>query len=109
MVKRRIHHPQSQRLNLKQDSQRFRIKLGLDRRALSGSSNQTTATGMEGQFLSGVIEGFYGKPWTGEQRMKLFARLNKLGMNMYLYAPKDDIKHRSAWRELYTVEEMGEC
>lgn len=26
-------------------------------------------------------------------------------MNCYLYAPKDDYKHRAYWRELYTVEE----
>lgn len=26
-------------------------------------------------------------------------------MNSYLYAPKDDYKHRAYWRDLYTVEE----
>lgn len=26
-------------------------------------------------------------------------------MNCYVYAPKDDYKHRAYWRELYTVEE----
>jgi len=26
-------------------------------------------------------------------------------MESYLYAPKDDYKHRAYWRELYTVEE----
>lgn len=26
-------------------------------------------------------------------------------MDSYLYAPKDDYKHRAFWRELYTVEE----
>lgn len=25
-------------------------------------------------FISGVIEGFYGRPWTIEQRKKLFTR-----------------------------------
>lgn len=28
-----------------------------------------------------------------------------MGMNAYLYAPKDDIKHRQSWRDLYTMEE----
>lgn len=28
-------------------------------------------------------------------------------MNTYLYAPKDDYKHRMYWRELYTSEEAG--
>jgi len=31
--------------------------------------------------------------------------MKKWGMNSYLYAPKDDYKHRAYWRELYTVEE----
>ena len=26
-------------------------------------------------------------------------------MNTYIYAPKDDIKHRALWRQLYTKEE----
>lgn len=34
-----------------------------------------------------------------------FFRLKKWGMDMYVYAPKDDYKHRAYWRELYTVEE----
>ena len=28
-------------------------------------------------------------------------------MNTYLYAPKDDYKHRLDWRELYTDEQAG--
>ena len=32
-------------------------------------------------------------------------RMKKWGMDSYLYAPKDDYKHRAFWRELYTVEE----
>jgi protein O-GlcNAcase/histone acetyltransferase len=31
--------------------------------------------------------------------------MRKWGMDSYLYAPKDDYKHRAYWRELYTVEE----
>lgn len=30
------------------------------------------------------------------------------GMNSYLYAPKDDEKHRAYWRDLYTLEEAAE-
>ena len=29
-------------------------------------------------------------------------------LNTYIYAPKDDRKHRAAWRELYTDTELGE-
>ncbi|XP_017540402.1 protein O-GlcNAcase [Pygocentrus nattereri] len=56
-------------------------------------------------FLRGVVEGFYGRPWTMEQRKELFRREQKWGLNTYLYAPKDDYKHRTYWRELYTSEE----
>nr|CAG4641483.1 EOG090X01OH [Eurycercus lamellatus] len=56
-------------------------------------------------FFCGVVEGFYGRPWTLEQRKDLFTKLQEWGMNSYLYAPKDDYKHRAYWRELYSVEE----
>ncbi|XP_075532915.1 O-GlcNAcase isoform X2 [Dermacentor variabilis] len=55
--------------------------------------------------VCGVVEGFYGRPWTTEQRKDLFQRMKTLGLNTYMYAPKDDFKHRAYWRELYTVEE----
>ncbi|KAG0725771.1 Protein O-GlcNAcase [Chionoecetes opilio] len=56
-------------------------------------------------FVCGVVEGFYGRPWTPEQRKDLFVKQQKWGINCYIYAPKDDYKHRANWRELYTVEE----
>jgi len=34
-------------------------------------------------------------------------RMQRFGMNTYLYAPKDDYKHRLEWRELYTEQECG--
>ena len=37
----------------------------------------------------------------------LFSMAN-WGMNAYLYAPKDDEKHRAYWRDLYTLEEATE-
>nr|XP_057902148.1 protein O-GlcNAcase [Doryrhamphus excisus] len=57
------------------------------------------------RFISGVVEGFYGRPWTMEQRTELFKREQKWGLNTYLYAPKDDYKHRMYWRDLYSPEE----
>lgn len=59
----------------------------------------------QGKFICGVVEGFYGRPWTTEQRKDLFRKLKRWGMDSYVYAPKDDYKHRAYWRELYTVEE----
>lgn len=40
-----------------------------------------------------------------EQRAELFKREQKWGLNSYLYAPKDDYKHRMYWRDLYSAEE----
>ncbi|CAK9299287.1 unnamed protein product [Gordionus sp. m RMFG-2023] len=60
------------------------------------------------KFLCGIVEGFYGRPWTIEQRKELFKRMNKLQLNTYMYAPKDDTKHRTYWRDLYSKAE-GEC
>eukprot|EP01052_Picozoa_sp_SAG31_P043394 SAG31_NODE_7213_length_1753_cov_2.334341_1_plen_45_part_10 len=30
------------------------------------------------------------------------------GLNTYMYSPKDDRKHRAAWREQYTTDELAE-
>jgi hyaluronoglucosaminidase len=48
----------------------------------------------------GVIEGFYGPPYTHADRLWLIERLGAWGMNRYVYAPKDDPLHR-AWRTPY--------
>src|SRR5688572_9534379 len=56
-------------------------------------------------FLSGVIEGFYGLPWSFPERSELFDWMAEWGLNTYLYAPKDDLKHRAVWREVYTAAE----
>jgi protein O-GlcNAcase/histone acetyltransferase len=58
--------------------------------------------------LAGVVEGFYGRPWTLGHRRQLFQWLAAAGLNTYLYAPKDDLKHRALWREPYAPEEAAE-
>ncbi|XP_035516159.1 protein O-GlcNAcase [Morone saxatilis] len=68
------------------------------------SARGQTQTGTR-RFISGVVEGFYGRPWTMEQRTELFKREQKWGLNTYLYAPKDDYKHRMYWRDLYSPQE----
>ena len=57
--------------------------------------------------LRGVIEGFYGTAWTHEYRKDLFAFMGQNKMNAYIYAPKDDAKHRAQWRVLYTGQELA--
>ena len=54
----------------------------------------------------GFIEGYYGNPWSNEDRADLMTFGGDYKLNQYIYAPKDDPKHNSHWRELYTDEEL---
>lgn len=47
----------------------------------------------------GIIEGFYGKPWTWEEREETTAVLAAAGYRFYLYAPKADLYLRRHWQE----------
>ena len=58
-------------------------------------------------FLSGVIEGFYGRAWTPTQRVEMLDWIANAGMNSFVYGPKDDIKIRARWRELYNAAEVA--
>ncbi|XP_020928389.1 protein O-GlcNAcase isoform X2 [Sus scrofa] len=78
---------------------------GEDNPTGAGGAVVAGAAGGARRFLCGVVEGFYGRPWVMEQRKELFRRLQKWELNTYLYAPKDDYKHRMFWREMYSVEE----
>lgn len=56
----------------------------------------------------GVLEGFYGRPWTWDERIEVSRFCAERGMTHYVYAPKDDPKQRHAWREPYTDAELDE-
>lgn len=51
--------------------------------------------------IRGVVEGFYGRPWTPRDRREVVTFLKQRGFNEYVYAPKDDPYHRARWREPY--------
>lgn len=54
--------------------------------------------------LRGVIEGFYGAPYSFAARRDLLAFLPTAGLNAYVYAPKSDPLHRERWRDPYPAE-----
>ncbi len=54
----------------------------------------------------GVIEGFYGLPWSWRERSRMVRAMAGFGLGAYLYAPKDDPLHRALWREPYPEDEM---
>lgn len=55
----------------------------------------------------GIIEGFYGIPWTFEERKSMIDFLGHIGLNQYIYAPKDDPYHNKKWREAYPDEDIA--
>jgi hyaluronoglucosaminidase len=55
----------------------------------------------------GAIEGFYGSPWTQEERLDQLTFYGRFTLNTYIYAPKDDPYHRDRWREPYPAGQVG--
>ena len=55
----------------------------------------------------GVIEGFYGNPWSHEDRLRQFDFYGKHKLNIYVYGPKDDPYHRAHWRSPYPEAEAA--
>lgn len=54
----------------------------------------------------GVVEGFYGKPWSHMARLRQLEFYGRNKMNVYIYGPKDDPYHRTPdWRIPYPEEE----
>ena len=53
----------------------------------------------------GLIEGFYGKPWTWAEREETIAFLAPHGYRFYLYAPKADLFLRRRWQEPHPAAE----
>ena len=58
--------------------------------------------------IRGVVEGFYGTPWTQENRIDMLDFCGSHGFNAYIYAPKDDPYHRAKWREPYPQNKLNE-
>ncbi|MGZ9761992.1 beta-N-acetylglucosaminidase domain-containing protein [Mycoplasma sp. 394] len=54
----------------------------------------------------GVVEGYYGNPWSLQDRQDYMKWGSYYKLNAYMYSPKDDPKHRIKWRELYTQDEL---
>jgi hyaluronoglucosaminidase len=54
----------------------------------------------------GVVEGFYGNPWSHEVRLSLIDFYGKNKMTDYIYGPKDDPYHSSPyWRLPYPEDQ----
>ena len=58
--------------------------------------------------LRGVIEGFYGTPWTFQDRADIIDFCRRNNLDCYVYAPKDDPYHRERWRTPYPAGKLDE-
>lgn len=56
----------------------------------------------------GFIEGYYGIPWSVEDRISLMNFGGDFKMNIYIFAPKDDPYHNKKWREPYPEKELAD-
>lgn len=55
----------------------------------------------------GIVEGFFGPPWSHSSRMNMIEFMSRSGFNSYIYAPKDDPWHRELWREDYPKQQAS--
>lgn len=57
----------------------------------------------------GVVEGFYGTPWSHEARLRQLDFYSETKLNTYIYGPKDDPYHSSPhWRLPYPEKEAAQ-
>jgi len=57
--------------------------------------------------MRGTIEGFYGKPWSMEDRTRHLNFLGQMKANTYVYSPKDDPYARDKWRDPYPAATLS--
>ncbi|MBF0432468.1 MAG: beta-N-acetylglucosaminidase domain-containing protein [Fibrobacteria bacterium] len=53
---------------------------------------------------TGYIEGYYGNTLNWQHRFDMLRHLHHLGLNTYVYAPKEDLLHRMNWRKPYSAD-----
>lgn len=56
----------------------------------------------------GMIEGFYGTPWSQKERLDALDYLGAHRMNTYVYAPKDDPALRTNWRKPFGSGQLAD-
>ncbi len=109
-----------------QRSEGYYLKIEKDRIVIAGSDERGTYYGVQtlAQLLTlhklplaevtdfpdvpyrGVVEGFYGTPWSEEARIRQLEFYGRNKMNVYIYGPKDDPYHSTPnWRKPYPPKE----
>ncbi|MCC9712130.1 beta-N-acetylglucosaminidase domain-containing protein [Streptomyces sp. MNU76] len=58
--------------------------------------------------LRGVVEGFYGTPWSHAERLSQLDFYGRTKQNVYVYSPKDDPYLRERWRDEYPADRLAQ-
>ncbi|WP_060888202.1 beta-N-acetylglucosaminidase domain-containing protein, partial [Streptomyces caniscabiei] len=58
--------------------------------------------------LRGVVEGFYGTPWSHAERLSQLDFYGRTKQNVYVYSPKDDPYLRERWRDEYPAARLAQ-
>lgn len=83
------------------------LALGLTLISINGMAAKQKKNSRTLPLPVGIVEGFYGRPWTHEERLEMIRFMGEIGLNHYCYAPKDDPYHRKKWREPYPADEAA--
>ncbi|MDH5171122.1 MAG: protein O-GlcNAcase [Gammaproteobacteria bacterium] len=60
------------------------------------------------EFLTGILEGFYGRAWSFDTRLAYAAYLAESGLNTCLYCPKADPYLRKQWQHDWPAQEWAQ-
>lgn len=80
----------------------------LEQKTADGSFAEAVISDYPNIKLRGFVEGFYGFPWSFEERLGLIKDTAEFKMNTYIYAPKDDPYHKDQWRTPYPDDKAEE-
>ncbi len=58
--------------------------------------------------VRGVIEGYYGNPWSHEDCLDMYEFFDRTKMNTFIYGPKNDAYHKSKWEEPYPADQAAQ-
>ncbi|WP_329120508.1 beta-N-acetylglucosaminidase domain-containing protein [Streptomyces sp. NBC_01353] len=83
------------------------------RQLIDGTDGGRTVPGVvvrdwPGTAVRGLTEGFYGRPWSQEQRLAQLDFMGRTKQNRYLYAPGADPYRQTQWREPYPADQRAD-
>ncbi|WP_327423377.1 beta-N-acetylglucosaminidase domain-containing protein [Streptomyces sp. NBC_01230] len=74
----------------------------------NGSVAGVTVRDWPGTAVRGMTEGFYGQPWTSDERLAQIDFMGRTKQNRYLYAAGDDPYRQARWRDPYPAERRAD-